>query len=66
MGLRTKFAELFGEPPLPIKSTVGMVLDGITVSMTIPGCRNNAAIPVPNLSNILTCPSPSQGSPASR
>jgi hypothetical protein len=25
------------EGPLPIKSTVGMVLDGLTVSMTIPG-----------------------------
>lgn len=39
LSLRTKFNNLFGEHPLPIKSTVGMVLDGMAVSMTIPGYR---------------------------
>ena len=35
--LRSKYSSLCGEDPLPIKSTVGMVLDGVTVTMIIPG-----------------------------
>ncbi len=35
--LRSKHLMDGDDGPLPIKSTVGMVLDGLTVSMTIPG-----------------------------
>ncbi len=35
--LRSKHLIDDDDGPLPIKSTVGMVLDGLTVSMTIPG-----------------------------